>query len=199
MLFLFITLTYMTRTRLLFVFMAFILFFSACNDKTEPKFYYIENNSDEEVTVYNSSINITVGAKSNKKIDTVSELQYSLKRNKTIAEFTDSSKNINADIDYLSSTLEEGFVDGGYCYILKFKNSFTSDSKYAYSFYNSREQDVTIKYSTFGTTESFTVSGGAEVECSFKYKTPELNYFIGEHKISPNHSEEEDGKVSVTL
>lgn len=120
-LFLFITLTYMTKTRLLFVFMAFILFFSACNDKTEPKFYYIENNSDEEVTVYNSSINITVGAKSNKKVDTVSELQYSLKRNKTIAEFTDSSKNINADIDYLSSTLEEGFVNGDYCCILKLK------------------------------------------------------------------------------
>lgn len=179
--------------------MAFILFFSACNDKTEPKFYYIENNSDEEVTVYNSSINITVVAKSNKKIDTVSELQYSLKRNKTIAEFTDSSKNINADIDYISSTLEEGFVNGDYCYILKFKNSFTSDSEYAYSFYNSREQDVTIKYSTFGVTESFTVSGGAVVECSFKYKTPELNCFIGEHKISPNHSEQESGKTAVTL
>lgn len=179
--------------------MAFAVFFAGCNDKTEPEFYYIENNSDEDVTVYNSSMNITVGAKSSKKVDTVAELQYSLKRNKTIVEFKDSTKNVNADIDYLSATLEEGFVNGDYCYILKFKNSFTSDSGYTYSFYNSREQNITVKYSTFGVENSITVAGGAEVECCFKYKTPELNYFIGEHKISPNHSEQEDSKTSVTL
>lgn len=188
------------KIRFLFIFMVSVLFFG-CNDKTEPEFYYIENSSDEDVTVWNSSKNVNVEAKSNIKLDTVEELQYSLKRNKTIVEYKDSSENksVNSDIDYLSSSLEEGFVNGEYCYILKFKNAFSTDSDYTYIFYNSREKPVTIKCSVFGVTENITVGSDTEVECHFKYKIPELNYFIGENEISPNHSKENDGKIAVTL
>lgn len=184
------------------VFMTLTLFLFGCKDKTEPEFYYIENNSDENIIVYNSAgIGIEIEAKSNIKVDTTKEFQYSLKRNKTIVEFKDlsESKNINADIYYITSNLEEGFVNGHYCYILKFKNSFSANSEYIYTFYNTREQSVTISYSVFGITNTITVEKNTEIECCFKYKLPELQYYIDGHKISPNYSNKENGRNIITM
>ena len=91
----------MTKTKFLLAFIVSILCISSCKSNNEPEFYYIENMSDEDVTISYSTENITVKAKSNVKIDTLEKLQYSLKSNKTIIAFNDSASNKNYDIDYI--------------------------------------------------------------------------------------------------
>lgn len=193
----------MTKTKFLLAFIVSILCISSCKSNNEPEFYYIENMSDEDVTISYSSENITVKAKSNVKIDTLEKLQYSLKSNKTIIAFNDSASNKNYDIDYLNATLGEGFHDGNYCYILRFRNSFPTDYEYKYSFFNSRNQDIEIYFSVFGIEDSLTLEPNKEIECTFKYRVPNLKYnlFFGNenHEILENHRENKDNITKITL
>ena len=176
-----------------------LLFFCfGCESKTtEPNFYYIENNSDEDIEISYSNEHINLEAKSNKKLYTLKELQYSLSKTKTIVEFENSFEK--QDINFLDATMNEGFYNGDYCYILKFKNLFSKDLKYTYNFYNSRERPITIQYSLFGITNNIIIDTKKEIQCSFFYKNPELQYYFDEHKISPIYNEEENGKRVIIL
>lgn len=175
-----------------------LLFFCfGCESKTEPNFCYIENNSDENIEISYSNEHINLEAKSNIKLYTVKELQYSLNKTKIIVEFEKSFEE--QDINFLAATMNEGFYNGDYCYILKFKNLFSKDLKYTYNIYNTREQPITIQYSLFGITNNIIIDAKKEIQCSFFYKIPELQYYIDEHKISPIYNKEENGKRVITL
>lgn len=171
-----------------------LFFLLSCSEKSEPEFYYIKNNSSFPIELsYNETL-ITVEPGSEEKIDTTSNISYSL--NKNIVTFIDeNSKRLSEEIELLTVDTYEGYYGGEFCTILKFQNNenysrYSLNEEFAYEISNN------TKESLFAVCKSFSerlveIESSKSKTFSFLYKNPEI-YFLTASEYSKYKDETDE-------